>query len=179
MVAEKRILVNNVDVLKPVSEGGWEKEHAMYISMYSHKNRTVESLQHCFMALHWVKCPSGDPGMAVEVRDAKMTWLHLREKSKCATGSSDKEMDKEASDDEEVEGSQELLGGEAKAQTMPFLMTAKKAIELDNESGSGSNTDLSAFEKSFKRAKNVSALPKKKSSSFSVSSLVNTVERKK
>eukprot|EP00957_Ditylum_brightwellii_P121696 9281328-Ditylum_brightwellii.AAC.1 len=91
-----------------------------------------------------MKCPSGDPGMAVEVCDVKKVRLHIHAKSKCATGSSDKEMDKEASDDEEVEdnNSQELLGGAAMAQTMPSIMTAKKVIELDNESGSGSYADM-------------------------------------
>eukprot|EP00957_Ditylum_brightwellii_P008937 676475-Ditylum_brightwellii.AAC.1 len=134
--------------------------------MYSHKNRTVESLRCCFTTLHWMKCPSGDPGMVAEVCNAKMAWLHICAKSECTTGSSDDEADKLASDDDVVE-TQELLGGESMAQTIPSITTPKKVIKLDNESGSGSNTDMLAFEKPFKRAKNVISPPKKKSSSFS------------
>eukprot|EP00957_Ditylum_brightwellii_P211665 15366446-Ditylum_brightwellii.AAC.1 len=177
-VSEKRFLVNNVRVIKPVLEGGWEKVHGMHISMYSHKNKTVDSSRCCFMTLYQMKCPSGDPGMATEVCNAKMAWLHILAKIRCATGSSDNETDQSDSDDDVVE-TQELLEGESMAQSMPSTMTTKKVIELDNESVSGSDTDMSAFENPFKRAKNVSSPPKITSSSFSLSSSVNTVERKK
>eukprot|EP00957_Ditylum_brightwellii_P210783 15365392-Ditylum_brightwellii.AAC.1 len=178
-VAEKRFLVNNVDLVKPVSEEGWEKVHGMHISMYGHKNRTAESLRRCFTTLHRMKCPSGDPGMPVEVHNAKMACLHIRAKSKCATGSSDDESEKEGSDNDEEEddNSQELLGGAAMEQTIPSMMTAKKGV-IKLDSNSGSDSDISAFEKPFKKAKNVSELPKRKSSSFSVPSSINTVERK-
>eukprot|EP00957_Ditylum_brightwellii_P128520 9802725-Ditylum_brightwellii.AAC.1 len=58
MVAEECFLVNNAGLVKLVLEGGWEKVHGMHISIYGHKTRTVESLQRCFMTLHWMKCPS-------------------------------------------------------------------------------------------------------------------------
>eukprot|EP00957_Ditylum_brightwellii_P211764 15366575-Ditylum_brightwellii.AAC.2 len=57
-VAEKHFLVTNIGLVKPVLEGGWEKVHDMHISMYDHKNRTVESLRHFFTTFHQMKCPS-------------------------------------------------------------------------------------------------------------------------
>eukprot|EP00957_Ditylum_brightwellii_P012794 967220-Ditylum_brightwellii.AAC.1 len=69
---KKCYLVTNVGLVKSVSEGGWERVHTMHHTMYRHKNQTVESLRQCFINLHCIKVPSGDPSMPVEVREAKM-----------------------------------------------------------------------------------------------------------
>eukprot|EP00957_Ditylum_brightwellii_P001311 102896-Ditylum_brightwellii.AAC.1 len=92
-------------------------------------------------------CPSGNPGMPVEVHNIKMVWLHIYTKSKCTTGSSDEESEKEerSNDKEEVEKLQDLLGP-AIAQTIPSMMVANKGvIDLDNNSDSDSDLDMSAF----------------------------------
>jgi len=70
--AEKRFLVSNVGIVKPISEGGWDRVRAMHLSVYAKKNRTVESLCHCFATLRSCKAPSGDPTIPMEVREAKL-----------------------------------------------------------------------------------------------------------
>eukprot|EP00957_Ditylum_brightwellii_P180765 13771106-Ditylum_brightwellii.AAC.1 len=43
---EKRSLVTNIGIglLKSVSEGHWERVYSMHLSVYEHKNQTVEFL---------------------------------------------------------------------------------------------------------------------------------------
>eukprot|EP00957_Ditylum_brightwellii_P015917 1198567-Ditylum_brightwellii.AAC.1 len=133
----------------------WKTINTMHGWVYNtHKavHRAIKRLLWCLYQ-QAANCPSGDPGMVAEGCNAKMAWLHIHAKSECAIGSSDNEMDKLAGDDDVVKN-QELFGGESMAHTMTSIMTTKKVTELDNESGSSSNTDMSAFEKLFKRAKN-------------------------
>eukprot|EP00957_Ditylum_brightwellii_P204305 15338600-Ditylum_brightwellii.AAC.1 len=87
----KRYLVTNIRLVKPISKGGWERVHFMHHTMYSNKNQTVESLRKCFANLHHTKVPSGDPSMPIEVREAKMAWVQICAKLKWSTGSSDEE----------------------------------------------------------------------------------------
>eukprot|EP00957_Ditylum_brightwellii_P088160 6715137-Ditylum_brightwellii.AAC.1 len=68
--ADKRFLVSGVGNVKPISEGGCYRVHAMHLSAYAKKNQTVESLRRCFTALWSCKAPSGDPTIPVEVREA-------------------------------------------------------------------------------------------------------------
>eukprot|EP00957_Ditylum_brightwellii_P176878 13473329-Ditylum_brightwellii.AAC.1 len=64
--AKKRFLVSNVELAKPISKGGWDRVHAIYLSVYAKKNQTVESLCRCFTTLRSCKAPSGDPMIPVE-----------------------------------------------------------------------------------------------------------------
>eukprot|EP00957_Ditylum_brightwellii_P168511 12826750-Ditylum_brightwellii.AAC.1 len=120
-----------------------------------------------------MKCPSGNPGVPVKVCNMKMVWLHIHAKSECTTESSDEESEKEegSDDKEEDEKLQDLLGP-AMTQTTPFAMTANKGvINLENNN----NSEAASTEKS----KNSSKAAKKKSLFFSVSSSINSVERKR
>eukprot|EP00957_Ditylum_brightwellii_P178681 13609895-Ditylum_brightwellii.AAC.1 len=49
--AEKHFLVLNVGIVKPISEGGWDRVYAMHLSVYAKKNWTLESLCCCFTNL--------------------------------------------------------------------------------------------------------------------------------
>eukprot|EP00957_Ditylum_brightwellii_P198925 15162363-Ditylum_brightwellii.AAC.1 len=128
-----------------------------------------------------MKCPSGNPGMPVEVCNTKMVWLHTCAKSKCTTGSSDEESEKEegSNDKEKDERLQDLLGP-AMTQTIPSMITTNKGvIDLDNNSNSGSDSDMLAFiQRPTKKSKNSSKSEKKKSLPSLVSSLINSVVRK-
>eukprot|EP00957_Ditylum_brightwellii_P131618 10038144-Ditylum_brightwellii.AAC.1 len=52
-----------------------------------------------------MKFPSGNPGMPVEVCNAKMVWLYIHAERKCATGTSDEESEKE---EEECNNKEEI-----------------------------------------------------------------------
>eukprot|EP00957_Ditylum_brightwellii_P070871 5386217-Ditylum_brightwellii.AAC.1 len=115
--AKKSFLITNVGMAKPISEGGWERVHSMHLSVYAHKNQTIESLNQCFTTLHCTKAPTGDPSIPVEVREEKLAWLQIHIRSECSMGLSDKEEDDsifsdgvEEEEDNDDSTSKELLG---------------------------------------------------------------------
>eukprot|EP00957_Ditylum_brightwellii_P027321 2065363-Ditylum_brightwellii.AAC.1 len=67
--AKKIFLVSNVGVVLPVSEHGWERVHAMHISVYGKKNRNVESLKWTFNNLHCTRAPTSNPSIPEEIRE--------------------------------------------------------------------------------------------------------------
>eukprot|EP00957_Ditylum_brightwellii_P091969 7002449-Ditylum_brightwellii.AAC.1 len=88
----------------------------MHLSVYAKKNRTVESLRRCFTNLRSCKAPSGDPNIPMEVREAKLAWVQIRDRTECGTGSSKEEDDADMfgaenvdEEEEDEDGSQELL----------------------------------------------------------------------
>eukprot|EP00957_Ditylum_brightwellii_P146178 11130241-Ditylum_brightwellii.AAC.1 len=81
--AKKHFLVLNVEIVKPNSEGGWDRVHAMHLSVYTKKNQTVESLHCCFTNLRSCKAPSGDPNIPVEVWKAKLAWVQICARTEC------------------------------------------------------------------------------------------------
>eukprot|EP00957_Ditylum_brightwellii_P194001 14775076-Ditylum_brightwellii.AAC.1 len=72
---EKRFLMLNVRIVKPISEGRWERMHSMHLSVYVNKNQTVESLCQSFTTLHCTKAPFGDPSLPVKVRETKLDCI--------------------------------------------------------------------------------------------------------
>eukprot|EP00957_Ditylum_brightwellii_P082054 6239453-Ditylum_brightwellii.AAC.1 len=147
---KKPFLVLNVGIVKPISEGGWDRVHAIHLSVYAKKNRTVESLCRCFTNLRSCKAPSGDPTIPVEICA----------RTKCGTGSSKEEEDYDdmvgAEEEEDEDGSQELLGPNM-VQTLPTpSKKGKEVIKVEHEDSSMSedSTDMSAFKAlPFKKAK--------------------------
>eukprot|EP00957_Ditylum_brightwellii_P150832 11485135-Ditylum_brightwellii.AAC.1 len=114
-LAEKRFLVSNAGIVKPILEGGWDKMHTMHLSVYAKKNWTVESLCCCFTNFRSCKAPSGDPTIPVEVWEVKLACVQIHAKTECSTRSSDEEEDGNMfgedvdEKEEDKNGSQELL----------------------------------------------------------------------
>eukprot|EP00957_Ditylum_brightwellii_P095201 7250710-Ditylum_brightwellii.AAC.1 len=140
--AKKCFLVLNVGIVKPILEGGWDRVHTMHLSIHAKKNWTVEPLHCCFTNLWSCKAPSGDPTIPVKVREAKLAWVQIHVKMECSTRSSDEEEDGDMfgedvdEEEEDEDGSQELLGPNI-AQTLPTpFKKGKEVIEVEHEDSS-------------------------------------------